>query len=96
MNIPHVKLIFTPASLSMPCPPTNFLMTNPEVLKATIESKGENLVNGLENMLEDLERGDGNLRISMTDLDAFEVGKNLATTPGKSGVPERPDPVDPV
>jgi polyhydroxyalkanoate synthase len=37
--------------------PSNFLMTNPEVLKATIESKGENLVNGLENMLEDIERG---------------------------------------
>jgi len=63
--------------------PSNFLMTNPEVLKATIESKGENLVRGLENLLEDLERGKGNLRISMTDFKAFEVGKNLATTKGK-------------
>lgn len=63
--------------------PSNFLMTNPEVLKATIESNGENLVHGLGNMLEDLERGRGKLRISMTDQDAFEVGKNLATTKGK-------------
>ncbi len=63
--------------------PSNFLMTNPEVLKAIIESKGDNLVRGMENMLEDLERGKGSLRISMTDLDAFQVGKNLATTPGK-------------
>jgi len=58
-------------------------MTNPEVLRATIESGGENLVKGLHNMLSDLERGGGQLRISMTDTAAFEVGKNLATTPGK-------------
>ncbi|NBX02513.1 MAG: class I poly(R)-hydroxyalkanoic acid synthase [Alphaproteobacteria bacterium] len=63
--------------------PSNFLMTNPEVLKATIESKGENLVRGLENMLEDLERGKGSLRISMTDFNAFALGKNLALTKGK-------------
>lgn len=63
--------------------PTNFVMTNPEVLQTTIESRGENLVNGLRNLLEDLERGDGKLSIKMTDTDAFEVGKNVATTPGK-------------
>ncbi len=63
--------------------PSNFLMTNPEVLKATLNSNGENLVKGLSNMLEDIERGKGNLRISMTDEKAFEVGKNLAVTPGK-------------
>lgn len=63
--------------------PTNFAMTNPEVLRATLESGGENLVKGLENMLADMERGDGKLRISMVDDDAFEVGKNIATTPGK-------------
>lgn len=63
--------------------PSNFLMTNPEVLKATIDSNGENLVKGLENMLEDLERGKGSLRISMTDFDAFALGKNLALTKGK-------------
>jgi len=63
--------------------PSNFLMTNPEVIRATLESGGENLVNGLHNLLEDLERGQGKLRIRMTDLDAFEIGKNIATTPGK-------------
>jgi polyhydroxyalkanoate synthase len=63
--------------------PSNFLMTNPEVLKATIDSNGENLVKGLENLLEDIERGKGNLRISMTDESAFTVGKNIATTKGK-------------
>ena len=63
--------------------PSNFLLTNPEVLRATIESGGENLVNGLKNLLEDLEHGDGKLNIRMTDLEAFKVGSNVATTPGK-------------
>jgi polyhydroxyalkanoate synthase len=63
--------------------PSNFVLTNPEVLRTTIESGGENLVKGLENMLKDLERGKGQLRISMTDYDAFQVGKNIAVTPGK-------------
>ena len=63
--------------------PTNFIMTNPELLKLTIESKGENLLKGLDNLLDDLERGPCQLQIKMTDLDAFEVGKDLAVTPGK-------------
>ncbi len=63
--------------------PSNFVMTNPEVLEATLESRGENLVKGLENLLGDLERGDGKLSISMTDTEAFELGKNIALTPGK-------------
>ena len=63
--------------------PSNFVLTNPEVLRATIDSGGENLVNGLKHVLEDLERGKGRLMIKMTDLDAFEVGGNIAVTPGK-------------
>lgn len=63
--------------------PTNFVLTNPEVLRATVESGGQNLVNGLKNMLDDLERGKGKLNIKMTDLNAFELGKNIAVTPGK-------------
>ena len=63
--------------------PSNFAMTNPEVLRATVETHGENLVNGLKNLLADLERGKGRLSIKMTDLEAFEVGKNVAVTPGK-------------
>jgi poly[(R)-3-hydroxyalkanoate] polymerase subunit PhaC len=63
--------------------PSNFVLTNPEVLRATIESGGENLLNGLKHVLEDLERGKGRLMIKMTDMEAFQVGKNLAVTPGK-------------
>jgi polyhydroxyalkanoate synthase subunit PhaC len=63
--------------------PSNFLLTNPEVLRATIESGGENLLAGLKHLLEDLERGHGRLMIKMTDTDAFEVGRNIAVTPGK-------------
>ncbi|MGF1641131.1 MAG: PHA/PHB synthase family protein [Rhodospirillales bacterium] len=63
--------------------PTNFAMTNPEVIRQTIETRGENLINGLKNILIDLERGKGTLRISQTDYDAFVIGENIATTPGK-------------
>ncbi len=63
--------------------PSNFVLSNPEVLRATMESGGENLVKGLSNLLEDLESGDGKLNIKMTDLDAFEIGRNVAITPGK-------------
>lgn len=63
--------------------PSNFVMTNPDVLRTTMESNGENLVHGLEHMLEDLKRGKGKLAIKMTDLDAFKVGENVAVSPGK-------------
>jgi polyhydroxyalkanoate synthase len=63
--------------------PSNFWMTNPEVLRATLDSEGENLVKGLENLLQDMERGNGTLRIRMSDYHAFEIGTNIAATPGK-------------
>lgn len=63
--------------------PSNFVMTNPEVLRVTAETGGENLLKGLEHLLADLERGGGRLRISMTDESAFEVGRNVAVTPGQ-------------
>lgn len=62
--------------------PSNFLLTNPEVLEATRRERGANLVRGLRMLLEDLHRGDGRLLISMTDKSAFEVGGNIATTEG--------------
>jgi polyhydroxyalkanoate synthase len=63
--------------------PSNFVLTNPEVLRTTIETGGENLVKGLQHLLDDLERGRGKLSIRMTDLDAFRLGENIAVTPGK-------------
>ena len=63
--------------------PTNFLLTNPEVLRRTAETGGENLLKGLNNMLGDLERGRGKLSIKMTDMEAFRFGENIAVTPGK-------------
>src|SRR3989442_12384292 len=63
--------------------PSNFALTNPEVFRETIATGGQNLVKGLNNLLEDIERGGGQLRISMTDPNAFELGVNMATTPGK-------------
>ncbi|WP_431285383.1 PHA/PHB synthase family protein [Humitalea sp. 24SJ18S-53] len=62
--------------------PTNFVMTNPEVLRRTAETGGENLLKGLSNLLSDLERGKGNLQISMVDRSKFAVGENIAVTPG--------------
>jgi polyhydroxyalkanoate synthase len=63
--------------------PSNFALTNPEVFRETVASGGQNLVRGLNNLLDDIERGNGQLRISMTDPKAFELGVNIATTPGK-------------
>ena len=63
--------------------PSNFAMTNPEVFRETVKSNGQNLIKGLNNLLQDMEAGDGQLRIRMTDTNAFEMGKNVATTPGK-------------
>lgn len=58
--------------------PTNFAATNPEFIKTAVETRGESISRGIQNMLADLEKG----RISMTDDAAFEVGRNLAVTPG--------------
>ncbi|MCW0233368.1 MAG: class I poly(R)-hydroxyalkanoic acid synthase [Ferrovibrio sp.] len=63
--------------------PSNFALTNPEVVRATLDSNGENLVNGLKNLLEDIERGKGKLNVKMVDAKAFTVGETIATTPGK-------------
>jgi polyhydroxyalkanoate synthase len=63
--------------------PSNFLLTNPQVLRETLASGGQNLVRGLNNLLADIEKGGGELRISMTDETAFQLGRNVATSPGK-------------
>jgi|CXWL01.1.fsa_nt_gi polyhydroxyalkanoate synthase len=63
--------------------PSNFLMTNPAALRALLQTKGESLKHGMENLAEDLRRGHGNLAITQTDLDAFKMGETIAATPGK-------------
>ncbi len=63
--------------------PSNFALTNPQVLRETMKTGGHNLVKGLKNLLEDLDEGDGQLRIKMTDMKAFKVGVNVATSKGK-------------
>ena len=63
--------------------PSNFPLTNPEVIEATVGSKGGNLAAGLMNLWEDLDLRHGRLNISMSDLGAFEVGRDLAVTPGE-------------
>ncbi len=62
--------------------PTNFLATNPDALQKAVETEGQSLIQGLENMVSDLEANDGELVIKLADENAFEVGGNLATTPG--------------
>ncbi len=62
--------------------PTNFILTNPEVLRATLQSNGQNLVKGLDNLLDDIDRGGGQLAIRQS-ADAFTLGQNIAATPGK-------------
>ncbi|MGV6805986.1 MAG: PHA/PHB synthase family protein [Ruegeria sp.] len=63
--------------------PTNFLPTNPDALQKAIETDGQSLIQGLENLVADLEANDGELIVKLADEDAFKVGGNLATTPGE-------------
>jgi len=79
----HKKAVFYTRQFADACSPTNFAMLNPEVVEATLESRGENLLRGFQHFLEDLDRGDGKLAITQADTDHFKLGENVATTPGK-------------
>ena len=63
--------------------PSNFVLTNPELLRETLLSNADNLVRGMRMLAEDIEAGGGDLRIRQSDASMFAVGRNLATTPGK-------------
>ena len=75
----HFYLRQVTAALS----PSNFLATNPELLRTTLAESGENLVRGLKMLAEDIDAGRGNLRIRQSDTRAFKLGVNMAATPGK-------------
>jgi polyhydroxyalkanoate synthase len=63
--------------------PSNFVLTNPELLRETLSSNGANLVRGMHMLSEDIQAGHGNLKIRQSDPSVFDVGRNLALTPGK-------------
>lgn len=78
----HKVEFYTRQFMDAVCP-TNFLFTNPAAIKETLASNGENLTKGADHFLEDIERSGNNFSIASTDLEAFEVGANIAVTPGK-------------
>src|SRR5690606_2099834 len=63
--------------------PSNFILTNPEVFRETVASNGENLVRGMKMLAEDIAAGHGELKLRQADTSVFEVGRNIANTPGK-------------
>ncbi len=63
--------------------PSNFVLTNPELLRETLTSNADNLVRGMQMLAEDIEAGEGDLKIRQSDLNGFALGRNLAVTPGK-------------
>ena len=77
------KAEFYLRQLTSAASPSNFPLTNPEVLRETLASSGENLVRGMTQLAADLDKSGTSLNISQTDLAAFDVGRNLAVTPGK-------------
>ena len=79
----HHKAQFYTRQFVSALSPTNFVLTNPSVLDATVETRGENLLNGFRNLVEDLERGAGRLSMKMSDFAAFRFGENIANSPGK-------------
>ncbi len=82
---PHTrhKAQFYVRQLAAALSPSNFVALNPELIRATIEQNGANLVRGVQMLAEDVEAGGGELKLRQTDAGTFEVGVNLATTPGK-------------
>ena len=63
--------------------PSNFILTNPELFRETVSSSGENLVRGMKMLAEDITAGKGDLKLRQGDYSRFEIGKNIAVTPGK-------------
>ena len=79
----RAKAAFYTRLISSAMSPSNFVATNPELLRATLEARGGNLVRGMEMLAEDLSAGGGTLKIRQTDESKFQLGVDMATTPGK-------------
>lgn len=77
------KAQFYLKQISSALSPSNFLLTNPELIRETIRENGANLVRGMTMLAEDIEAGGGELKIRQTDPTGFKVGVNIAATPGK-------------
>ncbi|MEP9388417.1 class I poly(R)-hydroxyalkanoic acid synthase [Mesorhizobium sp. KR9-304] len=77
------KASFYVRQVSNAISPSNFILTNPELFRETIASNGDNLVRGMKMLAEDIAAGKGDLKLRQADYSRFEVGKNIATTPGK-------------
>ncbi len=77
------KAKFYVKQLSSALAPSNFLATNPELIRETFKQNGDNLVRGMKMLAEDMDAGHGELKVRMTDAERFEVGVNMAITPGK-------------
>src|SRR3546814_8412335 len=75
----RARMEFAAKAMTEALSPTNLAVTNPEVIRRAVETRGESLLKGLTHMLADLSRG----QLSHVDPDAFEIGVNIATTPGK-------------
>jgi polyhydroxyalkanoate synthase len=77
------RLMFATQQMIDALSPSNFVFTNPHVLQKAIDTQGKSLVDGVNHLLDDLERSPGRFDISMVEADAFELGVNIATTPGQ-------------
>ncbi|WP_417669807.1 PHA/PHB synthase family protein [Roseibium sp.] len=77
------KAEFYVTQISNALSPSNFLLTNPELIRLTMESNGANLVKGMQHLVEDIKAGHGDVKIRQTDMTKFALGKNLGLTPGK-------------
>jgi polyhydroxyalkanoate synthase len=82
---PHTKqkAAFYTRQIANAISPSNFVLTNPELLRETFASNAENLVRGMHMLAEDIQAGHGELKIRQSDMSAFALGRNLAMTPGK-------------
>ncbi|MCA0030604.1 class I poly(R)-hydroxyalkanoic acid synthase [Mesorhizobium sp. B263B2A] len=77
------KASFYVKQVSNAISPSNFILTNPELFRETVASNGENLVRGMKMLAEDIAAGKGDLKLRQADYSPFEIGRNIATTPGK-------------